>query len=765
MDANLRRAVERFEADPGDARAFEALEEHHFLHGEWPELVRLYERRLEAADLRGRPRGRRAPVLPPRAGARGALPAGRPGRRLVPGGRAARAALPGAAHPAPPHLRGARVLGPGAPDRRGRERAPDAALRARRLLHADGRDLAPPHGRRRSRASPTTSARSRRTRSTSRRCAASRASAPSAARPPRRPPPSSGSSSARAGRTARGRSGRAGAPLRRPARPAGARRRALPQRPHPGPALRGGARGALRGRGREARSGRSSSSSWSAASTSPPARRGVSRSPSRPDASSSRRLRNPAGARLWYGRALELAPHDDPVILLALAERRASRGQPRRPGALAGARGAGGARRDARSSVLLESAVLARRARRRREVRSTRCAGRCAGSPAMRRVLEALARAARAPRARRRAGRPARAAGRFGRGSAPGAPRSGAGSPRSAKGRARRRRGRAARLRAGPRCRPRRRGRARQPWLRLHGDAGRLDALRALLESARERASGRRALELVAAPRRAAARALRRRRGRARGLPGRARRGRRRAPRAPGPGAHRAPVRRRRGGDRRLRARGRRHDATAAASPSSCGSWCACASARRSPTRRCSGSSASPRWRPRTAACSSAAPASRSSSATTRSWLETLEQPRRARSRAASGRANRRRLAELHEKRGDTRARRRLLPRRPRRGSRRRRRAARAARPAGALGRLAELADARGQLAPLIEGEERIECLARARRAARACSATPTARSPWSSAWCTRPGRGPRPWPPSSGCSSRRRATKTSPPT
>jgi tetratricopeptide (TPR) repeat protein len=32
------------------------------------------------------------------------------------------------------------------------------------------------------------------------------------------------------------------------------------------------------------------------------------------------RLRNPAGARLWYGRAVELAPHDDPVILLALAE-------------------------------------------------------------------------------------------------------------------------------------------------------------------------------------------------------------------------------------------------------------------------------------------------------------------------------------------------------------------------------------------------------------------------------------------------------------
>jgi golgin subfamily B member 1 len=51
LDANLQRAVERFETDPGDQRSFEKLEEHHFLHGEWPELVRLYERRLEAADL------------------------------------------------------------------------------------------------------------------------------------------------------------------------------------------------------------------------------------------------------------------------------------------------------------------------------------------------------------------------------------------------------------------------------------------------------------------------------------------------------------------------------------------------------------------------------------------------------------------------------------------------------------------------------------------------------------------------------------------
>ena len=55
MEANLRRAEERFGADPTDARAFEALEEHYFLQGDWPELVRLYERRLDAQDLRANP--------------------------------------------------------------------------------------------------------------------------------------------------------------------------------------------------------------------------------------------------------------------------------------------------------------------------------------------------------------------------------------------------------------------------------------------------------------------------------------------------------------------------------------------------------------------------------------------------------------------------------------------------------------------------------------------------------------------------------------
>ena len=51
MNSNLARAAERFQEDAGDARSFALLEEHHFLQGEWAELVKLYERRLGAPDL------------------------------------------------------------------------------------------------------------------------------------------------------------------------------------------------------------------------------------------------------------------------------------------------------------------------------------------------------------------------------------------------------------------------------------------------------------------------------------------------------------------------------------------------------------------------------------------------------------------------------------------------------------------------------------------------------------------------------------------
>ena len=45
----------RFERDPRDPAAFEALEEHHYLREEWSDLERLYERRLEAERHDGSP--------------------------------------------------------------------------------------------------------------------------------------------------------------------------------------------------------------------------------------------------------------------------------------------------------------------------------------------------------------------------------------------------------------------------------------------------------------------------------------------------------------------------------------------------------------------------------------------------------------------------------------------------------------------------------------------------------------------------------------
>jgi len=56
--SSLDRHRERFEADSGDSVAFAALEEHHFLRGEWHELVGLYWRRLTAPALRDQKRER-----------------------------------------------------------------------------------------------------------------------------------------------------------------------------------------------------------------------------------------------------------------------------------------------------------------------------------------------------------------------------------------------------------------------------------------------------------------------------------------------------------------------------------------------------------------------------------------------------------------------------------------------------------------------------------------------------------------------------------
>ena len=70
-DGQLEGLRARFDADAGDVRAFEALEEALFVGGDWPALVALYGRRLDAPDLgaeqapkaRARLRMRQAQVL------------------------------------------------------------------------------------------------------------------------------------------------------------------------------------------------------------------------------------------------------------------------------------------------------------------------------------------------------------------------------------------------------------------------------------------------------------------------------------------------------------------------------------------------------------------------------------------------------------------------------------------------------------------------------------------------------------------------------
>ena len=51
MTSILDRHRERFQATPGDNQAFESLEEHYFLAGDWNEVIALYEHRLTAPAL------------------------------------------------------------------------------------------------------------------------------------------------------------------------------------------------------------------------------------------------------------------------------------------------------------------------------------------------------------------------------------------------------------------------------------------------------------------------------------------------------------------------------------------------------------------------------------------------------------------------------------------------------------------------------------------------------------------------------------------
>ncbi len=62
MTAILDQHRETLASDPENTKAFEALQEHLFLDGQWDELVSLYRQRLEAPSLQEEPR-RRAPIL------------------------------------------------------------------------------------------------------------------------------------------------------------------------------------------------------------------------------------------------------------------------------------------------------------------------------------------------------------------------------------------------------------------------------------------------------------------------------------------------------------------------------------------------------------------------------------------------------------------------------------------------------------------------------------------------------------------------------
>ncbi len=62
LDAHLGAHQDAFARNLDDARAFDALEEHYFLEGDWPALVDLYRRRLEAPSM-GAQDSRRAPLM------------------------------------------------------------------------------------------------------------------------------------------------------------------------------------------------------------------------------------------------------------------------------------------------------------------------------------------------------------------------------------------------------------------------------------------------------------------------------------------------------------------------------------------------------------------------------------------------------------------------------------------------------------------------------------------------------------------------------
>jgi tetratricopeptide (TPR) repeat protein len=490
LDANLQRARERFEADPKDQRAFALLEEHHFLHGEWPELVRLYERRLEAPDLRDDAEAaarlcfRLGQVLEERClqGDR-AVTWYRESARRAPRFRAPLTQLRRiytaresfdlvlqiaeveAALPMQPFERAAFFTQMGEIWQRQMRDAQQALAQFERALEADPMHLPALRGVARVRAE--------------------RGEAQAAAEVleqvvARTRGPDSAAPRVELARLYAG-------PLGQRERAVELFRSALTCDPRCEEALDALCEDA------------SSSGQWALCGELLERRFDLATGATRrlaialeAGAVQLERLRNPAGARLWYGRALELAPHDDPVILLALGEVERLAGN-REAQARWLSRAALAAPDAIPVSVLVESALLAgERGDDERAVDGLRLALR--RDPTNARVLQALEETlARAGRSRELAGLLEQQA-------------ASAGDPaaRAALWR------RLAALRDGTLGDPEGAERAFERALdadpsdlealealtRLHRVAGRPDALRTLLEATRARATGRHAVEL-----------------------------------------------------------------------------------------------------------------------------------------------------------------------------------------------------------------------------------------------------------------------------
>jgi hypothetical protein len=141
----LDRQRERFQANPGDRRAFEALEEALFVSGDWDGLVAHYDHRLTAPELAEAPAERALLLL--RLGQVWEERRQDPGRAAECFRGAVRSRLPTGPQRASAPSPRPRAVGRGPPDRRGRGRPGDVHHRARGPAGPGRPDLArPPRG-------------------------------------------------------------------------------------------------------------------------------------------------------------------------------------------------------------------------------------------------------------------------------------------------------------------------------------------------------------------------------------------------------------------------------------------------------------------------------------------------------------------------------------------------------------------------------------------------------------------------------------------